>query len=536
MGYALLWIVTAVGELVLVATLLACIAHVRRSWLRISLSVLVVLVALGSYLALNYATVWVRKALWASDEWGAPGRLLALVCSVGAIWILYRALRRVGEEPRVPAASRWPRGKLAATLAIIFALYLMTFWNLDAAARQRIEALRVEAGALALSVASAKIPDRDNAAVIYQQAFQAMGDEPWAPEWRDWLGPDRDQFDLQDARLRRYVADRAAARGLLHRAAQKPGCYFDHDFARPSVSILLPELKHLRDSARLLVANARIQAADGEISAALEDVNALFAMAEHAGSDHLLISMLVSARLEWWATWCLQDVLARSQPSAEQLALVNVSDTLSYARALTRGIRMEEAMGLSAYYEFGAELRVNELTGDDEWIPSAIAPLYRVFLLDHDVASYREIMGRYHSLALKPFHERADDEEEFFRDLQDAEYGLLARALVPAMERVGLSAAVADARQQLARTALACARHRAAHGKLPQSPEELVPEFLPLVPRDPFDGKPLKWTATDERLVLYSVGPDRQDDGGKPVDANRQSDESLGDIVFTLPK
>lgn len=49
-------------------------------------------------------------------------------------------------------------------------------------------------------------------------------------------------------------------------------------------------------------------------------------------------------------------------------------------------------------------------------------------------------------------------------------------------------------------------------GVLPNSLEELVPLYLSEVPRDPFDGKPMRYDAG--RRILYSTGEDLIDDGG----------------------
>ncbi len=62
--------------------------------------------------------------------------------------------------------------------------------------------------------------------------------------------------------------------------------------------------------------------------------------------------------------------------------------------------------------------------------------------------------------------------------------------------------------------ALAASRYRLAHGRLPDRIEDLVPEYLPAVPRDPFDGLPLRYRRTDEGAIIYSVGPDGVDNGG----------------------
>jgi len=59
---------------------------------------------------------------------------------------------------------------------------------------------------------------------------------------------------------------------------------------------------------------------------------------------------------------------------------------------------------------------------------------------------------------------------------------------------------------------LACKIHAQKNGKLPASLADLVPRYLKEVPRDPYDGKPLRYSA--ERKIIWSVGEDLVDAGG----------------------
>ena len=64
---------------------------------------------------------------------------------------------------------------------------------------------------------------------------------------------------------------------------------------------------------------------------------------------------------------------------------------------------------------------------------------------------------------------------------------------------------------------VACAleRFRLRHGDYPKELRELVPDTLPKLPRDRFDGQPLRYRRTDEGgVTLYSAGKDCRDDGG----------------------
>ena len=81
-------------------------------------------------------------------------------------------------------------------------------------------------------------------------------------------------------------------------------------------------------------------------------------------------------------------------------------------------------------------------------------------------------------------------------------------------------------------TGLAIERYRITNGKWPRKLDELVPEYLAKLPTDPFNGEPLLVGTILGGLVIYSVGPDLQDNNGLIDDSN--SNKEGTDIGFRL--
>ncbi|WP_422927390.1 hypothetical protein [Singulisphaera sp. PoT] len=78
--------------------------------------------------------------------------------------------------------------------------------------------------------------------------------------------------------------------------------------------------------------------------------------------------------------------------------------------------------------------------------------------------------------------------------------------------------------------------YREEHGTLPVSLGALAPTILVRIPFDPFISKnhPLNYHPDSTSLMLYSVGPDGRDDGGKPMTG--QTPDALGDLAFPLDR
>jgi hypothetical protein len=73
---------------------------------------------------------------------------------------------------------------------------------------------------------------------------------------------------------------------------------------------------------------------------------------------------------------------------------------------------------------------------------------------------------------------------------------------------------VLEARLRCAAPAVAAERYRLRYGRWPEVLDTLVPEFLPAVEMDPFDGRALRCRRVADGFVVYAVGPDGKDDGG----------------------
>ncbi len=110
--------------------------------------------------------------------------------------------------------------------------------------------------------------------------------------------------------------------------------------------------------------------------------------------------------------------------------------------------------------------------------------------------------------------------------------GLLLAALP--LREIGTTCLQKQALLRSAAVALALERFRLATGHWPQKLDELRPQYLSEVPADPFDGKPLRFARHKDMVVIYSVGPDGKDDGGKPETLNRMDRKAGFDVGFRL--
>lgn len=104
-------------------------------------------------------------------------------------------------------------------------------------------------------------------------------------------------------------------------------------------------------------------------------------------------------------------------------------------------------------------------------------------------------------------------ENEWTRFLNRNPYGeSLFSALFPSVEKILSVIDRGEAAASAARISLCLQAYYQETGALPEGLDALVPDYLNAIPKDPFDGEPIRYSR--EKKIVYSVGDDFVDQGG----------------------
>jgi hypothetical protein len=116
-------------------------------------------------------------------------------------------------------------------------------------------------------------------------------------------------------------------------------------------------------------------------------------------------------------------------------------------------------------------------------------------------------------------------------------FNVIEGMFIPALSGAVRKFALGQANVDLARVACALERYRIAHGSYPESLALLAPQWMETIPHDVINGQPLHYERTpDGRFLLYSVGWNETDDGGKVALGKNGLDIQQGDWVWQVPK
>ncbi len=108
---------------------------------------------------------------------------------------------------------------------------------------------------------------------------------------------------------------------------------------------------------------------------------------------------------------------------------------------------------------------------------------------------------------------------------------ILWTLLSPALRNFQRAADRAEQVQHNLHVAFALAAYQRDQGRYPAKLDELAPKYLPQVPGDIFSGKALNYKQVENGYLLYSVGPNGQDNGGRPREDGPDND----DLVVRMP-
>jgi hypothetical protein len=111
---------------------------------------------------------------------------------------------------------------------------------------------------------------------------------------------------------------------------------------------------------------------------------------------------------------------------------------------------------------------------------------------------------------------------------------MMSSMIVPALGAVFRQQTRSVANHRAASALVAATKERLESGAVPETFEELAAQLVPPASRDPFTAdQPLVMKQTDDALLVYSIGPDGEDDGG-PVAPGVDKVEGNDDIGLRM--
>ena len=336
------------------------------------------------------------------------------------------------------------------------------------------------------------------------------------------------------AKLETLLADDIVtdALAIVKLGAERPSCRFDLEYEAGLNMVLSPVIE-TRNLLRILGAKARMEAEAGRSESAWELASTQLKLADALRTEPTIISKVL--RISNISVTCrtLQRVCAAAPPSQQRCDdLIGFLEGLDDTAPLVTSVDADRILvGEWVFGQSKDELKQTlrqYIYEDSDYAPDSLNWLrFRricfkpAFLADH--AAYLRCMQEYARLfeGLPPRggFKRVEEVERRHR---------LAGRLAPGMSRVNQLHTRMTAEIHITRAGLAALRHKQERGTWPENLEGLGLEKLD----DPFAEGLLRYRPEGEGFVLYSVGQDREDNGGVAKEGNQEEDF---DIVWRFP-
>jgi hypothetical protein len=454
----------------------------------------------------------------------------------------------MADEPGKPRSRLWRWVRRAAAVLLVLALLVTVFqaaWSLRAQAGldAKIAALRAAGEPMLLQDLTARtLPDEQNAALDYLEAAKLVrtGTAAWDNRTGKWSAPVHPyRTALGRALLATIASENAPAVDRARRARAKPDAAWPVVWTSPAASLLLPELAPQRTLFVAVESTALAAHAAGDDVRAMELCEGSLHHARMLGRHPTLIGTLVALGITGGTAQAIELIAADLSPEGRDPArrvIVALLDEAPARAAMHAALHAERAMLYdNARYAIGNGFDV--FTGaPDPWASLGTKALRPVLWRDLNagIAYMGDVIAASGAATTAPgYRSREPAHPTATRN----PYINLVSA-VPHLERVHETHFRVSTGRRMAAIALAVRLYALDHdGRLPATLDELVPVYLPHVPRDAMDitEAPLRYMPNADPPVIYSVGPNGVDDGGKGEQTTAWGDKSPDVVVSLVP-
>ena len=396
-------------------------------------------------------------------------------------------------------------------------------------------------------------------------------DAEW-PELKAWLAAHN-----EDLTLLRTAAEKPAT-GFLYGedGAQvdaalgwNASAVVDQPLLRGSmISVILPNLHYVRELAKILRADLHVARDEGDAARVVADLNAIFDLGRHQ-NEPFIVSRLVGIAIYGIGLDELRKIVETRPSLLSDAQLIALAHRTASIGGETASSLIDLAGERMCYYDILQRMYTDDGNGDgrvtvdgvreisqinvSEWGRTRTNPatLAAVGSVLSAVASRRDALAEYdrlmdlnERLIARPLRDALNEDgvrseaDRRFRRIQTsvtetARFFPLT-TFYPSLTRAYWSAEKLLAERDGVVIGIALELYRRQHGAYPNTLDALAPAYLPKLPVDTITGMPLHYTSIAGWPVVYSVGADRDDDGGRlPIENGELHPERAAELERT---
>lgn len=343
-------------------------------------------------------------------------------------------------------------------------------------------------------------PESDNAAPYYQKAIELYVKQPEGLKVSTKSWPK--ELPVQEqALLKKWVQDNNRALEQLQLGSQKTYCWFKHT-GQTLQQTEMPHLRTERQLAYALQARAMLQAEDGNITGAVDDIVTLYTFGAHiADGPKLLVAKLVGIAIKTLPIRTAFNILDKKMVDANLM------------KRLEDGFKQ-----FVTDYNEPFDIRSEKLSLQEQVETDPKLRFFKPYL--------NSTLEYYDTIAAKNTWQLHNEKTKSITE--DNPLIETAGSGIPSVIEIEYRT---RADEQALITTLAVLRYNAEGDGYPGALPQLVSAgYLKELPIDPFSNKPLVYKQTRQGFTLYSFGADFDDDGG--LHSKWGSGEEDGDQVF----
>jgi len=400
-----------------------------------------------------------------------------------------------------------------------------------------------------------------NAAPLYNKAIEVF--EEFPRDISDVLGKIYYEVTEEEKQLiGKWLTDNDEVLDLVVAGSRKP-YYWQHYEGEDMLSVFMPHLSGYRKVARALCWRTRLLAEKGRYEEAFSDIKTCYRFGRHVkGTKLVLVEQLVGIAIESRTVGNLRHILSEHEVDSVTLTILQKdleqiisggSFVMSFAgekmfiydeiqRCFTEDrfggghLYLSRISALSDAHGGMQRIIRETISSPEGWVRAV-----KVLFFHPNKQQTREEADRFYAycetMAQKtPAQIRTqgiDVQKETMKIVGD---NVLLSILSPALERAAEIGHRHRTNVEATVTILALQRYKADEGSYPNDLQQLITAgYLRQLPLDVYSDKPLVYRKTAGSFILYSVGDDFEDDGGKSgTDRKGKPKLWVGDADFVF--